>query len=225
MKLAALFSGGKDSCFALYKAAQRHKIKCLVTISSKNKESYMFHTLNIEATKMQAKTLGIPQILIETEGRKEKELKELKKALEIAKEKYAIQGVVTGAVRSLYQATRIQKICHKLELFCFNPLWLKDELELIEEILAAKFEVVITGIFAAGLTKELLGKNLKEVLPQLKRAKEKYNISIVGEGGELETFVINCPLFKKKLAIDKFEIIEEGLSAYMKIRKLLELEK
>ena len=81
MKLGVLFSGGKDSTIALHKAAKENKIACLITIISKNKESYMFHTPNINITKMQSEALGIPIINKDTKGNPEKELKDLEEAI------------------------------------------------------------------------------------------------------------------------------------------------
>ncbi|MCD6247097.1 MAG: diphthine--ammonia ligase, partial [Candidatus Diapherotrites archaeon] len=107
MRLAVLFSGGKDSCLALHRAAKQHSIECLVSLVSKNKESYMFHTVNIELTRLQAEAMEIPIIQKKTAGEKEKELRDLKKALEEAIERFAIEGIVTGAIRSIYQASRI----------------------------------------------------------------------------------------------------------------------
>ena len=150
MKLAVLFSGGKDSCHALYQAMQKEKVVCLISIISENKESYMFHTPNVNLTELQAKAMNLPIIIKKTKGVKEEELEDLKKAIREAVKEYGIEGVVTGAVGSVYQASRIQKICDELNLFCFNPLWLKDQVELLKELVENKFEVIISGVFAYG---------------------------------------------------------------------------
>ena len=148
MKLAVLFSGGKDSTLALYKSMQEHEIACLVSIISKNPESYMFHTPNIHIVKMQAEAIGLPLVLKNTKGEKEKELEDLKKAMEEAKKKYKIEGIVTGALKSVYQSSRIQKLCDELGLQCINPLWQRDEIGLLNELLQNNFKVIISGIFA-----------------------------------------------------------------------------
>src|SRR3989344_5688116 len=100
MKVAVLFSGGKDSCMALMKAMKFHKIECLITIVSNNKESYMFHTPNIGITKIQSKAIKIPVIQQRTKGEEEKELDDLKEAIKKAKQKFKIKGIVTGAIMS-----------------------------------------------------------------------------------------------------------------------------
>ena len=134
MKLGVLFSGGKDSTIALHKAAKKHKIECLITIISKNKESYMFHTPNIDITKMQADALRIPLINRKTEGTQEEELKDLKEAIATAIIEFKIAGIVTGAIASVYQTQRIQRICDELGITCINPLWKKNQEDLLREI-------------------------------------------------------------------------------------------
>ena len=202
MKLALLFSGGKDSCLAMHYAMQEHKIVCLISIVSENKESYMFHVPNIEFTSVQAKAMQLPLIQFITKGEKEKELIDLKKAILEAKEKYNIQGIVTGAIRSNYQASRIQKICDELELKCFNPLWLKPQTEVLQEIVDKKFEVIISGVFAYPFDESFLGKKIdNEMIAKLKEFNEKYKINEAGEGGEIETTVLNAPFFKNKVIV------------------------
>ncbi|MFA5061185.1 MAG: diphthine--ammonia ligase [Candidatus Pacearchaeota archaeon] len=214
MKLAILFSGGKDSVCATYLAKEQgNEVACLVSIHSENKESYMFHTPSIEQTKKQAEVMNTPLIIVKTKGEKETELLDLEKAIKKAIKDYKIQGVVTGALESVYQSTRIQKICNKLNLECFNPLWQKDQLELLEDLLEKNFEVIIVGVFAYPLNKNFLGRKIdKKFIEEVKTLKEKYKINPAGEGGEFETFVVNCPLFNKRLEIKKFRDYGENNS-------------
>ena len=210
MKLGVLFTGGKDSCYALYKAMEKHDIKCLISVISENKESYMFHTPNISITDLQAKSTGLPLLKQVTKGEKEKELKDLEIVIEKAVKKYKIEGIVTGAVESVYQATRVQKICNKLGLWCFNPLWKRDQEELLKEIVDEKFKVIISGVFAYPLDFQWLGKvidkNVIERLIELYHG--KYEISPTGEGGEYESTVLNAPFFKKEIEIIDFEVVD-----------------
>ncbi len=206
MKLAALFSGGKDSCLAMYHVMQEHKVICLITMLSENDESYMFHVPNIEFAKIQAEVIGLPIILKKTPGIKEEELSELKQAIIEAKEKYAIEGIVTGAIRSVYQASRIQKICDDLEIKCFNPLWMRNQTEILRELIKLNFKVMISGVFAYGFGKEFLGKIIdKNMITKLLEIKEKYKINEAGEGGEIETTVLNASFFKKEIIVKDAE--------------------
>ncbi|MBU4308758.1 MAG: diphthine--ammonia ligase [Nanoarchaeota archaeon] len=218
MKTAILFSGGKDSVYSAYLAKQAgHKLTCLITIISKNKESYMFHTPSIKKTKAQAKVMKISLLVQKTKGKKEDELKDLEKVISRAKKKYKIEGIVTGALHSVYQASRIQKICDKLNLKCFNPLWQKDELKYLNELIKNKFEVIIIAVAAYPLDKTWLGKKInKNFIQEVTELKEKYKIHPAGEGGEFETFVLNCPLFQKSLKIKSFKDFKKGEHAWIR---------
>ena len=184
MRLGVLFSGGKDSTLALQYAVEKEEVVCLITIASKNMESFMYHTPNIDVTSLQAEALGLPQITKTTEGEKEKELLDLKNAISQAKKEYAIEGVVTGAIESVYQAERVQRICYELGLWCFNPLWKHDQKTLLEELLKKQFKVIISGIFAYPLDEKWLGKQIDaKLIDRLVGLQQKYGISPSGEGG------------------------------------------
>ena len=211
MKLAALISGGKDSLFALYKESKKHEIPCLINLKSKNPDSWAFHTINVHTTDLQAKAMNLPLISFETEGIKEKEIDDLKKAIKIAKEKYSIKGIVSGAIKSNYQKQRIDKICKELKLKSINPLWHVDEEKYLKELIKNKFKVIIISIAADGLDKSFLGKEMDdELISRLKAINKKNKMHISGEGGEFETLVLDCPLFKKRLKIKKAEIVMES---------------
>ena len=212
MRIASLFSGGKDSVFAVYKAVQAgYEVVCLITIKSKRTDSYMFHIPNIELAKLQAETLEIPIIYMNSSGVKEKELEDLKKAIKRAKEKYNIQGIVSGALASNYQAERVKKICDELSLRSINPLWGIDEEQYLMDLIDAKFKVIITGIAADGLNNGWLRREIdNNCIEDLKNLNKKNKIHIAAEGGEYETFVLDCPLFRKKIKIMDFDIIMEN---------------
>jgi len=212
MKVAILFSGGKDSVYSAYLAKQaEHELSCLISIFSENKESYMFHTPSIEKVKKQAEVMGLPLIIQKTKGEKEKELEDLEEAIKKAKQEYGIEGIVTGAIQSVYQASRIQKICDRLKLKCINPLWQKNELEYLKELIDNKFKVMIVGVFAYPLDQKWLGRIIDvDFIKEVQELNEKYKIHVAGEGGEFETFVLNCPLFDKELEVKGFKDISTG---------------
>ncbi len=222
MKLAVLFSGGKDSTYAAYLASKEHNIVCLLSMIAKNPESYMFHTPNIHLTKIQAEVMNIPLLTQSTDGEKEIELNELKQLIKKAKKKFKIQGVVTGAIKSTYQATRIQKICAELKLWCFNPLWQAEEISHLKEIVNTGFIVIITQIAAEGFDDSWLGKEIhKEEIKKLKRLHKKYKINIAFEGGEAETLVLDGPIFKKKIKIKKSrKILEKEHTGIFEIQEV-----
>jgi diphthine-ammonia ligase len=213
MRLGVLFSGGKDSTLALHLAAEKEEVACLITVVSKNKESFMFHTPNINVTALQAQALGLPLVSAETEGKKEEELADLERAIAEAKGKFNIKGVVTGAVESVYQASRVQHICNKLDLWLFNPLWKLDQKKLLETLLEKRFQVIISGVFAYPLDEKWLGKQINsQIIAQLVELQGKYCISPSGEGGEIETTVLDAPLFNKKIKVADSTVEWKGSS-------------
>lgn len=214
MKIGILFSGGKDSTFAAYMAKKAgYELECLISLESENPESYMFHTPSISRVKIQAEAMNLPLIIHKTKGQKEAELKDLEAAIKEAVRKYKIEGVVSGAVESTYQASRIQRICSQLGVECFNPLWQKDQFELLEDLLKARFEIILTGVFAYPLDEGWVGRRVdKRFIREMKKLNEKLGINPAGEGGEFETLVLACPLFKKRLKVVGKEVSGEGNS-------------
>jgi len=201
IKTAVLFSGGKDSCLALSYALKHSDVSCLIIMISKNPQSYMFHTPNIVWARLQAEATGIPAIIQETSGEKEDELEDLKTAMVSAAEQFGVQGIVSGAIGSVYQSSRIQKICDILGLECFNPLWQKDQVSILKELVDKNFEVIIVGVFAQGL-EGIIGRRIDDsMIDTLMMLNKKLSINPAGEGGEFESFVLYAPFFRKRLKI------------------------
>lgn len=202
MKCAILLSGGKDSVYAAYLASSYFDICGAICIKSLNSESYMFHTPNINWVRLQAESMHIPLIMQETQGVKEEELADLKSAIAQARDDWGVECIITGAVASQYQASRVQKICHELGLWCNNPLWQIDQVKLLQELNEHKFTTIISGVFAYPFDDSLLGARITpQLISRLKDLQEKFQINPAGEGGEIETFVTDCPLFSQKLEI------------------------
>jgi ABC transporter with metal-binding/Fe-S-binding domain ATP-binding protein len=217
MNVASLFSGGKDSIFSIYIVKQwGWNIKYLVTLFPKKKDSWMFHNLNINQTEKIAKALDIDLVKKNTEGNKEEELIDLKEILK----NLNIDGIISGAIASEYQRTRIEKICHELNIKSFTPLWHKNQRQIINEQIKAGFKIMIVGVFAYGFDKNWLGKYLdKNIIIDMISLEKKYKINLAGEGGEYETITLDGPIFKKKLIIDDFSIYWERDNGFLNIKK------
>jgi len=201
MRLAALVTGGKDSILALYRAQKMgHNIEVLATMIPKRDDSYMFHFPNIHLTDHISRALEIPLVTAQTSGIKEKELEDLERLLS----SLDVEGVVTGAVLSSYQKDRIDRICNRLGIKSIAPLWQQNPLNIMKELIDLKFKVIIVGVYAYGLDQTWLGQEINtETLRKLVDLNEKYQISLVGEGGEYESLVLDAPFFKKSIKIVK----------------------
>jgi predicted ATP pyrophosphatase (TIGR00289 family) len=199
MKVAVLYSGGKDSTSAVHWCLEQgYEVKYLVTMISEKEDSWMFHTPNIEFTEISAEAIEIPLITKETSGIKEKELDDLKDVLKILD----VEAVVCGGILSEYQKTRFEKVSKELDLKLLSPFWHVNPEKFLKEMLRFRFEVLIIGVYAEGFDESWLGKKIdKKTLKELKKLNEKFSISLVGEGGEYETFVIDGPIFKKRIEI------------------------
>jgi len=208
---AVLFSGGKDSFYALLKSIKKFNIKCLISLKPLSKESYMFHFPNIDLVKLQSKALNLPLIFIKTKGEKEKELSDLKRALRKAIEEYHVKGVFCGALASNYQKTRLEKVCQELNLSLFAPLWKKEPEEYMNELIKSGFKIIITAVASFGLSQKWLGRKLDgNALADLIKLNKKTKIHLGGEGGEYETFVLDGPIFKSKIKIQDYDIEMEN---------------
>lgn len=220
MNLASLYSGGKDSTFAIYKAQKEgHQVSCLITILPDRDDSLFFHYPNAYCTIYQAECLGLP--LISTKAScedKEHELDALGQALAEAKQQFAIDGIVTGGLASKFQQENFQQVCNKIGLKYYSPSWSVDQISYMYDLLANNFVVMIVGVSAAGLDEEWLGRILdSSALKELESLSKKHGFSIAFEGGEAETFVLDCPIFKKRIEVRNAKKHWDGTRGYFEI--------
>jgi diphthine-ammonia ligase len=195
-RLVALTSGGKDSNAALYRMERRNnKISCLLTLRSENRDSYMFDSKKERKDlEWQSEKLGIPLIVQETEGQKERELEDLKQGLRRAVEDYNVEGVVAGALASTYQRDRVEKIAEELGLKVFSPLWQENQENYMKWLIREGFKVEITDTAARGLDSSWEGKVLDQgSVEELIELSQEYGFNPAGEGGEYETKVVGFP--------------------------------
>ncbi len=203
MRIAALFSGGKDSAYALYLLQQQGwEISHLLTVVPKASDSYMFHYPNVRWTKLQSEAMGIPIRYKESEGLKEEELEDVEHLM--ASE--TCDGFVCGAIASDYQWSRLNEIGQRLGKPLYSPLWRKDQVMLLEDMVGAGFKFMIAGVYAEGFDESWLGKVITSgSIKELRKLSDEYRISVSGEGGEIETFVLDAPNFKKSIHVVEAE--------------------
>ncbi|WP_292884846.1 TIGR00289 family protein [Methanobrevibacter sp. UBA212] len=206
MNVAILFSGGKDSTMAVYAALEaKEDVKYLLSMKSKNDESYMFHVPNIHVTDLLSEALDIPIMSVETDGVKEEELEDLKAAFLDLKD-LGVEAIYTGALYSVYQKSRIEKLGDEVGLKIISPYWHVDELEYMRKIVSLGFKIMICGVAAWGLDESWLGRIIDDdTIDELVRLNEKYHVDIAFEGGEAETLAIDGPIFKKRIEILKYK--------------------
>lgn len=213
----SLFSGGKDSSWALYQALKRDApVERLVTVHPAG-ESFMYHVPATELAELAAESIGIPLVDVrptdfetsaetdETAGQRgDRELEPLEEALvELADELGSIGGITAGAVESSYQTDRIGGMCDRLGAELFAPLWQEDPRELIDSMLEAGFEIMVVRVAADGLDESWLGRTLDyDAVAELERLNDEYGVHILGEGGEFETIVTNGPHMDRPIELD-----------------------
>lgn len=227
MKLASLFSGGKDSTYAVYKAKNAgHGIECLVSIFPKSEESHLLHYPNITSTSLQAKSMKIPQIVSCTgTDDPETEIYELQNLLEKAKKDFGIDGIVHGGLFSDYQRVRFERIGNNLGLEIISPLWHIDQKDYLQELLESGFKFIITSVTSAGLDQTWLGREItRQDVEQLVKLSTKHGFNLAFEGGEAETFVIDCPLFCSPIGVKQANKIWDGYRGRFEITEAI-LEK
>jgi asparagine synthase (glutamine-hydrolysing) len=201
--VAAMLSTGKDSVYAIHlMKKQGYDVRCLIAINPKNKDSFMYHSPTLEIAKMQAQSLGIRLLLIQSKGEKETELKELDRGLMLAKKMFGIEGVVSGALFSNYQRERIEKECERHSIRHFAPLWHMDQENYIRNLVKIGFKAMITKVACMGLDEKWLGRIIdNKCIDELVKLNSKYGVNVAGEGGEYETLVLDAPLFKEKILV------------------------
>jgi len=213
MKLAALFSGGKDSTYAIHLAKhQGHDVKCMLSVFPKSDESHLLHHPNMKWTSLQSESMKIPQITIESRSDETStELELIEKILVRAQNEYNVEGIVHGGIKSNFQKNNFENLCKKLNLKSVAPLWESEPKQYLDDLISSNFVFIISSVSSGGLDDSWLGKKIgKDELDKLHTLSEKFGFNLNFEGGEAETFVLNCPLFSHPIEILKEEKSWDG---------------
>ena len=214
MRLAALYSGGKDSTLALYLAEQMgHTVPYLLNIRPRN-GSWLFHVPNQNMVNLLAISMDKELRIVSTEGSEEDDMKSLRRLLD----GMDVDGIVTGAVWSDYQWERINIVCDELGLVVISPLWRKDQDAVLDELIDSGISTMIIGVYADGFTEKWLGRTIDAAtVDDLRMSREKYRISVIGEGGEYESLTVDSPLQRSPLIIDSFRKEWKNMAGTMHI--------
>ena len=217
MRAAALITGGKDSLYALMKALKMgYSVEWLVSMAPRRRDSWMFHWVNVHLTPLVSEAVGIPLVYRETSGVAEREVEDLKRVLS----ELDVDALVSGAVASRYQKSRVDRVCSELGIRHVTPLWGMDQEELLHEMLGSGMEVVFTAVAALGLGPEWLGRRLdQEALKELLDLSRRYGVNPCGEGGEYETLVLDAPVYRRRIAIVRSRTVWLGDSGYLVVEE------
>ena len=226
----SLFSGGKDSSWALYRALEEGlNVTHLLTVHPEG-DSYMYHVPATRLAELAAESIGLPLVDVEpgafeTEtatdsgAQGDREIEPLEAALRELRTELDCElvGVTAGAVESEYQTSRIEGLCDRLGIKLFAPLWQRDPIALGEAMIDAGFEITIVQVAAYGLDETWLGRTLDAAaLAELQELNEEYGVHVLGEGGEFETLVTDAPHMNRPIRI-KYETEWDGTRGRLKI--------
>ena len=216
MKVAVLYSGGKDSTYTLWIALQQYEEVKIISVLSAD-DSYLYHYQKEQIIKTLEEAIGIP-ITILSINKGEDELDSLEQSIKSLE----VEAILIGGLLSEYQRMRFNEFAKRLNIPCFAPLWRKDHSMLLKD-LAKHFTVIFSTVASMGLTKKDLGRALdQQMFDRLIELHKTSGLSIGGEGGEYETLVLDAPFYKKKIYIEeaKQEWTETQLFGYYRIEKL-----
>lgn len=203
MKVAALFSGGKDSTYAVHVAQQRGwEVTHLIAIRPEDPDSMLYHVPNVHLTPLLAEAMGLPLVEEDAGVGEEAELAALRRAIR----RTGAPGVLVGAIASDYQHRRVNRVGHELGVRVFAPLWRRRPEHLLADYLAAGMDIRFSAVSAEGLDASWLGRPLDALAVQdLLRLQNRVGLHPCGEGGEFETLVLHGPNFRRRLEVQEAE--------------------
>ncbi|KAM9290303.1 diphthine--ammonia ligase isoform 2-T2 [Cariama cristata] len=240
MRVVALISGGKDSCYNMMQCvAAGHQVVALANLrpaentgQTDELDSYMYQTVGHHAIDLYADALDLPLYRGFIKGTsvntgrvyttcQEDEVEDLYHLMKLVKDKEGVEGVSVGAILSDYQRVRVEDVCRRLNLQPLAYLWRRNQEILLKEMISSNIQAIIIKVAAFGLDPDKhLGKTLDQMEPDLLELSEKYGVHVCGEGGEYETFTLDCPLFKKKIVIDAAKVVVHSADAFAPVAYL-----
>lgn len=182
-------------------------------------DSLLFHYPTTNLLGKVSKVIDVPVIEHHCNiAEKDHEVKELTHLVKSAVDEFSIEGLVHGCISSKFQLNIFQDICNKLNIQLISPLWNINNDYYYQQLLGQGFEIMITRVAALGLDKSWLGKKItRDSYSILKKLSLKYKFNITFEGGEAETLVLDCPLYKKRLSVKDHTIKWDGIRGMFEI--------
>jgi diphthine-ammonia ligase len=195
---AASWSGGKDSCFACWKAvSQGLKVSHLLNFINTDSTRAMSHGLDRKLIALQAQAVALP--ILQQKVTWETYEAGFKAALHQLKLK-GITGLITGDIYLQEHKDWINRVCDESGFNALLPLWEMDGARLMADFIEAGFKAIVVSVKAEFLGKEWLGRQVdSKLIAEL----NQLSIDICGEAGEFHTFVYDGPMFKKPIKIGR----------------------
>jgi diphthine-ammonia ligase len=213
---AVLWTGGKDSCLALYEATlQGYRVERLITFVPTQGQ---FRAHPLEVMQLQAQALGLPHHTLEI---REPYKAAYQEAIATLRERWAIGTLVTGDMAEVDgHPNWIAECCAGSETNVLTPLWGSDRMELLNRFVSHGFKAVFSCVKTAWLSPEWVGRALDaEAMAELSTLAEDSGLDICGEQGEYHTLVLDGPLFQKRIRFDACSTVVDGDLAYLHIGK------
>lgn len=230
MGWVSLFSGGKDSAYAYYRAQETGRdVDRLVTVHTSG-DSYMYHVPTTELTRLAADSIGLPLVEVsvgdlgaesatDASRQGDAEIEPLETRLATLTESTPVTGVVAGAVESEYQTSRLEAMCDRLDLELYAPLWQRDPRGLADDMLAAGFEIMVVQVAAGGLDESWLGRTLDAAaFDELETLGDSHGVHLLGEGGEFETLVTDGPHMDAAIQLE-YDTVWEGDRGHLTVQE------
>ncbi|KAL6768420.1 hypothetical protein ACKKBF_B39080 [Auxenochlorella protothecoides x Auxenochlorella symbiontica] len=227
MKVVALVSGGKDSCFTIMEVTRfGHEVVALANLLPMEEgvddlDSWMYQTVGHQVVAALGQCMGLPLyrrciqgtskdqgLVYQHNACESDEVEDLSCLLAYCKDRIpGLQAVCSGAIASDYQRTRVENVCARLGLVSLAPLWHQPQSTLLRRMIDGGVEAVLVKVAAAGLSvAQDLGAPLAEMEEKLHALRRKFGCNVCGEGGEYETLTLDCPAFTRgRIVLDAWE--------------------
>ena len=204
----ALFSGGKDSSYALARADEEFGVGTLVTVEARE-ASKMYHVPAVELTSLIAEAAGKDHAVYSEGGDEVEPLREAFADLEP-------DTVSVGAVASEYQRSRVEGVAEEFGVEVYAPLWGIEPEEGLRRVVE-EFEVMVTAVAADGLDASWLGRTLdEEAVEEMLTLRDERGVHPMGEGGEFETLAVAGPHMEGRLELE-YETDWDGVRGSLRV--------
>ncbi len=199
------WSGGKDSCMALYEALRLgYKVTHLVNFISNDEKRVRFHGTNADLIRQQGAAMGIKVAQYETDwDGYEHDFKAGVGGLLPT----GVKGMIFGDIYLDVHKEWVERVCGEIGIEAVEPLWGRPTGELLDQFINLGFEAVIVGVNSRHMDEKWVGRPLDSAFRDYLKAND---IDPCGENGEYHTVVINGPLFSRRLSLVTGNVISKN---------------